>query len=689
MLKIKHSKIKYVTLLICALSLLKSFSINSQTSPKDSLYKKIKILKSKPNFQKDTIYINLLYELGQSIKFYNRDSLLLVSKETTRLSKAINYFKGEIKGLINLGIYNSEIGKQDQALQIFLNAHEKALQIEDLELILNTKYLIALEYEYKEDYAKALNESLKGIEVAKKSSDYNWLSTFYVNTSYLYNSQKEYKQSILFLTKAKELSKKGVDDKTIAITLANLTSTYIKTGDLKNASLNIEQCITIFKNLGLDLWLAYAYEIKASIYLEQKHYTKALSWFQKSSDIHEEIEQTRYKIPLYTGMAKTYIGLQNYQLAEAYGLKSLKLSRELNDLNGEEENLKTLYNLKKITNNSVEALTYLEEFKNVSDTIYKNKNKKDLKILKSNLEFNQEKERYLTENNKKITQQKYYFYGALLVILAFLVIIFILKKNNSIQYELNQELTKTTSELKKKENHLNNSNNTKSRLFSIIAHDLKGPISSFKSMFSLVGSGGISTEDFMSFAPKMGEDIDSISFTLNNLLSWGQTQMDGIVTKLDATNIQELVTENSTLLSKTASQKSIDIVSQITPNVITWSDKNQISIVIRNLTSNALKFTPENGTITIGANEIEKYWEIWIKDTGIGLSEEAINKIFNKNETFTTYGTNNEKGTGLGLVLCKEMVENNDGEIWVESVLGKGTCFYFTVPKYNEAHYNG
>ncbi|WP_423794675.1 sensor histidine kinase [Maribacter stanieri] len=114
-----------------------------------------------------------------------------------------------------------------------------------------------------------------------------------------------------------------------------------------------------------------------------------------------------------------------------------------------------------------------------------------------------------------------------------------------------------------------------------------------------------------------------------------------------------------------------------------------MSIVIRNLTSNALKFTPENGTIKIGANEKVNHWEIWIKDTGIGLPEEAINKIFNKNETFTTYGTNNEKGTGLGLVLCKEMVENNDGEIWVDSVLGEGTCFYFSVPKFNEHQHNG
>lgn len=681
-LKVRITLYSNLLALLCTISMLSSNIAGAQTIRKDSLTQQIKILKSTSNFEKNKDYIDLLYELGREIRFYNLDSLLLISNKTISLSKAINYPHGEIKGLINQGSYYLETGKQDQALESFLNAHEKALQIEDLELILIAKNLLAMEYEYKQDYAKALNENLKGIELAKTNKEYNWLSTFYVNTSNLYKIQQEYKPAILYLTKAKELSKKGVDDRTTAVTLAYLTSTYIETGDLKNASINIEQCISILENLDLPEWKKFSYELKGSIYLKEEQYTKALSWFLKSKRIHDEIEQTRYKIPLYTGISKAYMGLKNNVLAEKYGLKSLELGKDLNILDGQEENLKLLYTLKKITNNPIEALTYLEAFKNVSDSIYKNKNELELRILKSNLEFDQEKELYLIENDKKITQQKYYFYGALLIILAFLVIIFILKRNSKIQEELYQKLTIKTTELKKKEKHLINSDNTKSKLFSIIAHDLKGPINSFKSLFNLVNSGEISTKDFMNFTPEMGEDIDSISFTLNNLLSWGQTQMEGMVTKLEVTNIHSLVNENIALLSKTGTQKSILIVSEVDNNIKTWSDKNQISIVIRNLISNALKFTPENGSITIGASEKEKFWEIWVKDTGIGLSKDAREKIFSKNETFTTYGTNNEKGTGLGLVLCKEMVENNDGAIWCDSTLNEGTCFYFSAPKF-------
>ena len=127
--------------------------------------------------------------------------------------------------------------------------------------------------------------------------------------------------------------------------------------------------------------------------------------------------------------------------------------------------------------------------------------------------------------------------------------------------------------------------------------------------------------------------------------------------------------------------KSIELINQLPPKTYSWVDKNQIDIVIRNLISNALKFTPENGTITIGSMQKRNCWEIFIKDTGVGMNIETQETIFKKNSNFTSYGTNNEKGTGLGLSLCKEMVEKNYGKIWATSTLGKGSCFYFTVPK--------
>ena len=126
--------------------------------------------------------------------------------------------------------------------------------------------------------------------------------------------------------------------------------------------------------------------------------------------------------------------------------------------------------------------------------------------------------------------------------------------------------------------------------------------------------------------------------------------------------------------------KSIKLISKLPSNTMAWTDGDQIDIVIRNIISNALKFTPKGGVITIEAQVKYQFIEVIIKDTGIGMSDEALNKIFAPNATYTTFGTNNEKGTGLGISLCKEMLENNGGNLWAKSKMGKGTSFYFTIP---------
>ncbi|KKN01009.1 hypothetical protein LCGC14_1132060 [marine sediment metagenome] len=205
-------------------------------------------------------------------------------------------------------------------------------------------------------------------------------------------------------------------------------------------------------------------------------------------------------------------------------------------------------------------------------------------------------------------------------------------------------------------------------------------------MLKLFKEGDIGQAEFLEFVPKLRNDIDHISFTLNNLLTWGHTQMNGAVTKPSVVSLGSVVKDNMNLLSEIAENKSIKLVSQITMNTMVWSDSDQIDIVVRNLISNALKFTPENGMVTVSAQEKKENWQVSIRDTGIGMDEKTIERIFAINTTHTTYGTNNEKGTGLGLSLCKEMVEKNGGKIWVESLLRKGSTFHFTVPRAKKSY---
>ncbi|MBT8281055.1 MAG: HAMP domain-containing histidine kinase, partial [Muriicola sp.] len=212
-------------------------------------------------------------------------------------------------------------------------------------------------------------------------------------------------------------------------------------------------------------------------------------------------------------------------------------------------------------------------------------------------------------------------------------------------------------------------------------HDLRGPIGALQGLLQMFTDGEMNKSEFFEFIPKLKSDVDHIYFTLNNLLSWGNSQMNGSTTKASVFSLESIVDENINLLSELSKSKSIKIVSELNSNILIWSDSNQIDIVVRNLISNALKFTPENGMITIKAQEKNDNWEIAVRDTGVGMDKVTVENLFKKNSNITTYGTNNEKGTGLGLSLCKEMVEKNGGTIWVESALRKGSTFFFTLPK--------
>ncbi|WP_289644608.1 sensor histidine kinase [Maribacter aestuarii] len=380
-------------------------------------------------------------------------------------------------------------------------------------------------------------------------------------------------------------------------------------------------------------------------------------------------------------MAEASLGLKKDSIAEVYALEAYDYALKIKDKPGIQESSKILHSSNKAKGNFETALMYHERYQEVTNELSKNENEKGLTMLKTKIQYDQQKKQLILENEKALAKQKVYIYIALFILLIFLGITMLIRKNAEIQKKLNVELISKTKDLEKKEEHLKDVNHTKDKLFSIIGHDLRGPIGAFQGLIKLFKEGEMSKDEFLSFVPKLKTDIDHISFTLNNLLSWGQTQMNGSSTKPCITPLENIVEENIALLSEIASNKSIKLINRVEPNTLTWSDSDQLDIIIRNLISNALKFTPEKGMVTIGATEKLNQWEIYVRDNGIGMDEETMGKIFSKNSSHTTYGTNDEKGTGLGLALCKEMVEKNNGIIWVNSAQNKGSSFYFTIPK--------
>ena len=236
------------------------------------------------------------------------------------------------------------------------------------------------------------------------------------------------------------------------------------------------------------------------------------------------------------------------------------------------------------------------------------------------------------------------------------------------------------SDLKYKELELQRLNDTKDKLFSIISHDLRSPFAQLKGILDLFEKGGISETELKYFLPEIIKNVNYTSDLLNNLVYWAKSQMSGLHADPEEFNIYKLVANKENLFDKEIKSKNLSFTNQVEPETIVYADKNMIDLVIRNLVANAIKFCRKTDTILVKSEETANdFLIIRVVDTGIGISSQNKNKIFNE-ENFTTLGTHKEKGTGIGLKLCKEFIEGNGGKIWIDSEEGKGTIFSFSLP---------
>ncbi len=241
-----------------------------------------------------------------------------------------------------------------------------------------------------------------------------------------------------------------------------------------------------------------------------------------------------------------------------------------------------------------------------------------------------------------------------------------------------------TAELQKQTFELEQANETKNKLFAIIGHDLRSPIANLGSILDMVRENQVTQEEFFMLLPKLHDRVKNLRYTLENLLEWSYSQLEGLQTKPTSVYLPQLIEEKVNFLADLAQMKAISFETSIQAELTIWADENHLRLILRNLLNNAIKFTNPNGIVTIKGYDspLQKdFAEIAIQDTGVGMSASKLKTLFHPNQSVSTYGTAGEKGTGLGLLLCKETVEKNGGQIWVTSEEGKGSTFYFTMPK--------
>lgn len=243
------------------------------------------------------------------------------------------------------------------------------------------------------------------------------------------------------------------------------------------------------------------------------------------------------------------------------------------------------------------------------------------------------------------------------------------------------------TEIKDNELRLIELNATKDKFFSIIAHDLKSPFNSIIGFSEqLVEQTKVKNYDKVNeYASMIFQSSVKAMNLLGNLMTWSQLESGRMPFNPEQFNVAGIINDVISLAKENAEQKLIQIENKISTDTMVFADKKMISTVLRNLITNALKFTQIGGRITVSSINVKKEIIFTIMDDGVGISKERIEKLFTISENSSTLGTLKEKGTGLGLILCKEFIEKNNGKIWVESIVGNGSSFYFSLPTKEES----
>ncbi len=511
-----------------------------------------------------------------------------------------------------------------------------------------------------------------------------------------------------YLQKALKINERLSDKSGISQCFNNVGVIYEYQADYPKALEYYRKSLKIKVGLGDKSGISKSYSNIGNIYKSQDDYPKALEHFKKALKISIETGNKSIETGCYKELGSLYLKQKKTKEAYYYSKKAYIMAEEIGVAKFLKESSEILAKSSEALGLYKEAYKYHVVFKTMNDSLYNEEKVKKITSLEYQYKYEKEKQAIELEQQKKDavrteeekrqkTVRNSFIVGFILMALLVLVVFrgFLHKrKANRILSAQKEEIEKQNieiqnqaEELKTKNKKLNELNATKDKFFSIIAHDLKSPFS------ALLGFSNLLLKNYQKYDETkrkkylkfINDSLIKAYRLLENLLSWSHSQTGLIDFSPVKINIKILIDEIILLLTEIAGKKNIKLLANIENGLFVYADKNMIETVIRNLVSNALKFTPKNGEISINTRFVtdeneQNFTQISVEDSGVGISPEIQSKLFKITEAISTKGTENEAGTGLGLILCKEFVEKHSGKIWMKSEPGKGSSFYFTIP---------
>lgn len=536
------------------------------------------------------------------------------------------------------------------------------------------------------EYDKASECYYKAQKIFEELKDTKKIARNFMCIGEVYRAIAEYKPAFEYLHKARRIFEAENYEPGLAKTYDRLASVYYENvlsnpGLIDSILYFANKAISISKKIKADDVTSSSLNIIGSINTYLKNYDKALSSLKEALDfaISKNIEND---IPLIKfHIANAYYFKKDYDMAIKYGLETYDYATKTATLPYIDMSTYLLY------------LTYSEkkDYKNASKylLIYTNNRwvlydiKKNQLISTLQIKYETEKKEADLLSREKTDKLRVVIFVAVLLIACGVIAAYMYR--NKVMQKKNTELESSHAIISQQNEKLKELNTTKDKLFSIIGHDLKNPYQSLKGFSSILLQDykELSEDEIKEFLGYIYEASDSGNRLLQNLLDWSRSETGNIKYEPENFFLHEIIEESVNLTSNNALQKEISIEAKISNSLEVYCDRNMIYTVLRNLLSNAIKFSNRGGKICISSAVNGPNVQIKIADNGVGMTEDLIKDLFKLETRVTKDGTDGEKGTGLGLYLCKEFIEKNKGTVWVESTPGVGSTFFFTLPPKN------
>lgn len=586
---------------------------------------------------------SVLSEMGEVYTYLNDTSQMIDS-----YSKSLEIYKSlgnkERMGLIylNLGsVYSNMLGEYRKAIEYGFNA----LKIfDDLGDDLHKTYcylIIGSAHEYLGNLDKALEQYQKSLEICRRGNNNSLLANVQNYIGEVYNKKHDIKTALEYYSKSLKLYSKLNNQEGIAVAENNIGECYYKLGKLDKALKHYQKSFAYFNERDEKFQLSELLVNIGDVHCKRKDYNSAINSFERAIAYAKETNALESLKNAYKAISHAYKAMQLPERALSYLESYIEVKDSLLNLNN---------------------LAMIAEY----DAKYEAAQKeKKIALLKKEQEF--------AAVNSKLQKTLIFLLISISILLITTLVIYYRKYRQ--KNILNQKLAES-------ETHLQKVNDTKDKFFSIIAHDLRGPLGTLSGLTEILDEDA--EEMDKETIVELSRDIHKISKNtinlLNNLLSWASIQIGKVEASKEDFDVKQVIEGNYEILKGNLNRKNISFVNNISDSVFVYADRNMISSVIRNLMHNAIKFTHKNGSITTYYEQNNGHIAISISDTGIGIPEENLENLFKIGSKISTYGTENEMGTGLGLILSKEFIEKNNGSIEVISQIGKGTTFTIKLP---------